>query len=326
MKHFFGVFCLFFALFALFFSTFSPVFLGKTEETAVKPAQNEVCEPSLDVLRFLVLGTDQAAGLTDSIFLVTLNKTEKNARILQIPRDTYANYTPKDYKKINGALHALGEQGLKQRLAEALGVPIHYFVVLDLSCMRRMVDAIGGVELCIPQDLEYSDPAQGLGIHLLAGTHHLDGAMAEHFVRYRAGYVNADLGRLDAQKLFLQAFAQKCRSLTVAQLLRVTSVALTMLQTDLSLPEAMQAALLLRACDADSIPMATLCGQAAQGSSGAWYYVVNREGACRSVNEYLLPAQRLELCEFDRNGFFDRPDFEAFHKIYLAPEGTLPVG
>ena len=326
MKHFFRVFCLFFAIFWLFFAAFSPKLLGHADESATKTAPKEVAVSSPEILRFLVLGTDRTAKLTDSVFLVTLNGTEKNARILQIPRDTYANYTQKDYKKLNGALNTLGERETKRLFSEVLGVPIHYFVILDLSCMRNLVDAVGGVDLCVPQDLEYSDPAQDLTIRLSAGEHHLDGAMAEQFVRYRSGYVNADLGRLDAQKIFLQAFAQKCRTLSVAQLLRVTCVALTKLETDLSLPEAIKTVSWLRECDADHIPMATLPGQAVQGKSGAWYYVANREGACRTVNEYLLPTHEITPLDFDRNGFFDRPDYEAFHKIYIAPEGALPVG
>ena len=69
------------------------------------------------VLRFLVMGCDRAAGLTDSIFIVTVNETAKQASVLQIPRDTYANYTDRDYKKLNGAKRALGENGACDKLA-----------------------------------------------------------------------------------------------------------------------------------------------------------------------------------------------------------------
>ena len=55
------------------------------------------------ITRILVMGRDRAAGLTDSMMVVTLNETTMQASILQIPRDTYANYTDRDYKKINGA-------------------------------------------------------------------------------------------------------------------------------------------------------------------------------------------------------------------------------
>ena len=56
------------------------------------------------VTRLLILGRDRAANLTDSILIAAINEQNGDLRILQIPRDTYAEYTAKDYKKINGAL------------------------------------------------------------------------------------------------------------------------------------------------------------------------------------------------------------------------------
>ena len=282
-------------------------------ETAVSATEGRT-------VRFLVLGRDRAAGLTDSIFVVSVDTRQKQASVLQIPRDTYANYTDRDYKKLNGALSVLGAAELKQTLSEALGVKLHYFVILELSTLRGVVDAIGGVDVNLPQDLIYEDPAQGLSICLRAGENHLDGAGAEQLVRFRSGYPNADLGRLDAQKLFLRAFAIKCKSLTARQIGAVICRTLTALQTDVSLPEAIRTVTALRACDAEHFPMATLAGEAVQGSSGAWYYCVNRAGACRMANEYLMPHIPLNIAEFDPNGFFDRIENERFHEIYIAPD------
>ena len=276
------------------------------------------------ITRFLVMGRDRAAGLTDSIFVVALNETAKRASILQIPRDTYANYTDKDYKKLNGALNALGESGVKALLSEALGVRLDYFVILDLSCLCQVVNAIGGVDVDVPQDMEYSDPAQGLEIHLPAGMNHLDGKGAEQFVRFRSGYVNADLGRLDAQKIFLKAFAQRCKSVSASALLQATCAVLTRVQTDIGLPEAIRVVSVLRECDTDDIPMATLAGEPVQGRSGAWYYCINRAGACRTVNQLLLPKNELTVSDFDPRMLFDRRQNEAFHKIYLAPDPMSP--
>ena len=325
MHYFFRFICFIFAI-LLCFSISSLRLVSDSRDVAKEdglPTQTDAQSPK--ITRFLVLGVDRQAKLTDSIFVVTLNETEKNARILQIPRDTYANYTEKDYRKLNGALNALGEARIKAVFSEVLGVPIHYFVILDLSCLRSIVDAIGGVEVNVPQDMVYSDPAQGLQIRLSQGLHRLDGRHAEQFIRYRSGYVNADLGRLDAQKIFLQAFAKTCCTLTAAQLLKVTGLALTRLQTDIGVVDAIRIVSLLRECDTEAIPMATVAGQAAQGKSGAWYYVLNREGACRMINDYLLPDPLLLQTEFDRRGFFDRPDYQYFHEIYVTSEDKLPL-
>jgi anionic cell wall polymer biosynthesis LytR-Cps2A-Psr (LCP) family protein len=166
---------------------------------------------------------------------------------------------------------------------------------------------------------------QDLEIALHAGKAHLDGKQAEQFVRYRSGYANADLGRLDAQKLFLRAFAQKCKSLSASQFFRVVCASLTGVQTDVGIADAIRVAGVLRQCDADTFPMGTLPGQAIPGKSGAWYYVLNREGVCRMINEYAAPLVPLEVEELDPHGVFDREKYTDFHNIYIAEENSLPL-
>lgn len=274
------------------------------------------------ITRFLVMGRDRAAGLTDSIFVVTLDETQKKASILQIPRDTYAAYTDRDYKKLNGALQVLGAEETTALLSSALGVRLDYFVVIDLDCVQELVDAVGGVDVVLPEALAYSDPEQGLEIQLPEGAVHLDGKRAEHLLRFRSGYVNADLGRLDAQKLFLQAFAQKCKTLNPLQLIEVLGVVFTRVQTNIDLPTACRVAVGLLHFDTDTIPMATVAGEAVQGNSGAWYYVINRRSGAEMVNEYCLPNQPLTETDFDPSGIFDRRDHADFHKIYIADPKT----
>lgn len=276
------------------------------------------------VTRILVLGCDRAVSLADSIFLVTVDERAKDATILQIPRDTYAEYTERDYKKLNGAPGKLGVSGFEKLLEQALCVPIDCYVTVNLDALVRIVDAIGGVELDVPQDMSYSDPAQGLEIHIPKGAHRLSGAQAEQFVRFRSGYANADLGRLDAQKLFLKAFAKKCKSLKASEMLRVMLAALTTVQTDMGVQDAVRIAGVLRACDPDAVKMATLPGMAVRGNSGAWYYAVNREGALKAVNEYLLPEQPLTDADFDRDRIFDREENTLFHGVYTARREELP--
>ena len=270
------------------------------------------------ITRFLVLGCDHSKRLTDSILLVAINETRAEARILQIPRDTYAEYTKGSYKKLNGAMQTLGALGMKHFLSQALGVKIDYFVTLKLDFFKALVDAVGGVEIEIDRDMDYSDPSQGLKIHLKAGKTLLDGETAEQFVRYRSGYVNADLGRLDAQKKFLGAFAKRCQAITFSQLLRVTGLALTGVQTDIDLPAAIRTVGILRRADADNIPMATLDGQAVKGNSGAWYYVIRRASAVRMIAYYLNWENDPSGISFDPSMVFDREENTEFHQIYTA--------
>ena len=278
------------------------------------------------VTRFLVMGCDRSAHLADCIMIVTVNEGSGEVSVVQIPRDTYAEYTSRDYKKLNGILGEKGEKGAKEFLSRAVGIPLDYFLILDLNCLDQVVDAVGGVDLDIPMDMYYSDPDGGLEIALSKGYHHLSGVQAEQFVRYRAGYANADLGRLDAQKIFLRAFVKKCNSLSGTEKAKLLLSFLTKVQTDIDIAAAFRMAGLFGNFDADAIPMVTLPGQAVQGSSGAWYYSVNRQGAIRVLNQYLLPQAQFDDSTFDPGGIFDREDFKDFHNIYMAPEAKLPLG
>ncbi len=293
--------------------------LAETSCTEVRAAGSEA--GGHRVTRILLLGLDRVASLADTVMLVTVDETAGQAHILQIPRDTYAEYTQKNYKKLNGAPAALGTEGFLQFLSHTLGVRIDRFVKLRPQALCRIVDAIGGVDVNVPQAMYYSDPAQGLEIALEAGERRLTGAEAEQFVRFRAGYANADLGRLDAQKLFLCAFVRRCRSLGGAELLRAALGALTTVETNLGVHEVVRLCGLLRACDPDAIPMKTLAGEAVQGRSGAWYYAVNREGAIADVRAYLLPATYPDAA-FDPDRVLDREDEPMFHRIYEADAKT----
>lgn len=91
------------------------------------------------------------------------------------------------------------------------GIPIDYQAQVNLSGFRGIVDAIGGVDLEVPRNMDYDDPYQDLHIHLKKGYQHLDGKKAEQFVRFRS-YARGDVDRLDAQKIFINAFLDKLLS------------------------------------------------------------------------------------------------------------------
>lgn len=299
----------------------------RAHDTLVPDVEDEAVESvSQGVTRILVMGCDRSAGLTDSILILSVEEMQGQISILQIPRDTYGEYTSKDYKKLNGLLNEKGEGAAKAWLSEALGVPLHYFLILDLDCLGRLVDAVGGVDVEIPMDLHYSDPAQNLEIHLPQGQVHLDGATAEQFVRFRSGYANADLGRLDAQKQFLRALLKQSLSLNGGERVGVLCGLLRGVRTDLDLPCVLR---LLRTLDAQEareldFSIETLPGVALQGTSGAWYYAVNRAGAVRRINQLLFPHSPLTEESFDPQGLLDREDHADFHNVYISPEESLP--
>ena len=264
---------------------------------------------------YLVLGQDRASGLTDVMMLVSVDTKEKTAAVLQIPRDTYARYTEKGYRKFNGALSALGIDGLCGFVEDNMGVSIDGYFILDLDAFVKIVDALGGVEIDIPEGMYYRDDAQGLDIAFESGRQTLDGKAAEKFVRYRSGYLRGDLGRMDAQKIFLSAFINKVKStMTPAKALRLASSVMGDIRTNVKLSDLATLAVAVFDIDEEDIMLVTLAGEDIRSKvSGAWYYVVSKSSAEDILRE-VLGAEK----EFDCDGVFRNPDNESFEKIYFS--------
>jgi LCP family protein required for cell wall assembly len=267
------------------------------------------------VTNVLVLGRDCTAGLTDVMMLVSLDADAHALRVLQIPRDTYAAYTTAAYKKLNGAYAKLGGRGLVEFLNRNMGIPVDRYVCVDLSVFGEIVDSIGGVKIEIPSDMDYDDPAQSLHIHLKAGEQVLDGKQAQMFVRFRSGYATADLGRMDAQKLFLSSLAKQLKSsLTPGRAIDLACASLGKVKTDLSLRECVSCVKGLMNVELDSMHMATLPGASVKPKAGgAWYYILNR-----AATEQLLAATFGQTVAFDPDGVFNNARKSEYGAIYHA--------
>lgn len=271
------------------------------------------------VLNFLVCGVDRASGLCDVIILAQLDRENGAMSLVQIPRDTYAAYTEGSYRKLNGAPHALGGiEAFVDFLEAAFRVPIDHYLQLDLDCVGDVVDAIGGVTLDVPVDMDYEDASQNLSIHLKAGVQTLDGDTAEQYLRYRSGYVTADLGRLDAQKRFVSALLTEIRGhTTLPDLIHLVRTLYGRVTTDLTVGEAIRLVSVARKLSPDRLVMETLPGEATRTGvdSGAWYYVLYRDAALDAVNR-LLRVTDAPIDSFDPDGCFTSSSYPHFEAIY----------
>jgi LCP family protein required for cell wall assembly len=272
----------------------------------------------------LVLGRDRAAGLTDVMMLASLDMEDHTLNLVQIPRDTYAAYTRADYKKLNGAYAKLGGTGLSAFLQENMGVPVDHYVCIDLEVLSEMVDMMGGVRMKVPADMNYDDPAQDLHIHLKAGEQVLDGRMAQMFVRFRSGYAQADVGRMDAQKLFLSSLARDAKeNLTLSQTVNLVTHCFGKVKTDMGLGDCIRCAKALRQVELSEMHMATLPGASARtnGNSGAWYYILNREAAA----DMLARRAGGDAGTFDPKEAFNDKRKATFDRIYRAAGESCQV-
>ncbi len=269
---------------------------------------------------FLVLGKDNVSGLCDMMMLVSYDEKNESVAVVQIPRDTYAEFSSGNYKKINGAVSALGsEEALCDFLSKSLAVPIDYYISLDLDAVGDIVDALGGVEVDVPFDMDYEDPAQKLSIHIKKGRNVLDGNAARQFVRYRAGYVRGDIGRIDAQKLFLAALIREVKSgVSVTEAANIALRVLGDIKTNVSIDRISALIGGALAVESENIRFVTLAGEEATAtSSGASYYVMSRPSAMKIVNEFLGGSADEDA--FDSGRVFLNEKYEEFRRIYDSP-------
>lgn len=308
-----------FVVIALTFSLMLLLFLPSKKDEAKNTPQDY--EPTLSkktVYNFLLLGRDNAADLCDVIIIVSFDTQSHKIEALQIPRDTYASYTSASYRKLNGATHALGSaDAFADFIEKTLNIPIDHCISVNLSTVEKAVDKLGGVDITINEDMTYNDPYQNLSINLKAGKHTLNGKQATQFLRYRAGYARGDLGRLDAQKIFLASFAKKL--LTDSSIYDLAGTALSLLgeiETDITASECLYFISEISNLKPENIALMTMPGEDIQSESGAWYYIINREEAYNVVKGYFCPT--LTEAEFDPDRAFTSIYRQGFDLIYNA--------
>ena len=296
-------------------------------------------------VNFLVVGRDVASWNTDVIMLVNFNMKKGSLSVMQLPRDTYIeidrvrgriNTTMKTMRSAaysknptlsQDELLKAGMAGMCELLEKSLCIQIDGYAHVNLEGFRGIIDAIGGVPMDVPYDMDYEDPEQDLYIHLKAGNQLLDGKKAEMFVRFRDGYIQADIGRIDAQKLFMTAlFKQLKSSMTVSTIPKLAEQIFKYVTTDVPLADIIIYAKELLGVDMENISMMTLHGAALQTDSGAWYYCMNRAATLDMINTYFnVYDTPITDAMFDKTQAFNDEDVEAFNRVYNAAPDDIAV-
>ncbi len=155
----------------------------------------------------LFLGVNGA--LTDFIMLGKYDPNTREVFAISIPRDTYVENSW-DHKINSVYAKGYNPQNTIDEVEKITGVKADYYVVFKTKALREIVNAVDGVYVTVPFNMNYDDPYQDLYIHLKKGYQKLNGKQAEQFVRYRSGYANADLGRINTQQEFIKAMIKRC--------------------------------------------------------------------------------------------------------------------
>ena len=242
----------------------------------------------------LLGGLDDENGGSDTNLLVALDAENKSIHVASLPRDTLLNVSW-SVKKLNNAYHHGGISSTIEQISNLLGIPVDYYITVDLRAFVELVDAIEGVDFDIPVDMDYDDPVQDLHIHFAKGPRHLTGQEALEVVRWRqnndgTGYATADIGRIDTQQAFLKAVAKQ--TLQLSNMDKVGDMAAIFqkwVKTDLKLSNLIWIGEQALKIGPDNIAFHTLPGDGAGYYKGGSYYILDPEATLELVNTYFNP-------------------------------------
>jgi LCP family protein required for cell wall assembly len=187
-------------------------------------------------------GAEQKSGpdLTDTIIIASIDPIAKEASLLSIPRDLWVK-SPSGYQsKINevyadakyavlnnysskqrGSTEALdkaekaGLDAIKKTVSDSMGVPIHYYTMIDFTGFRKAIDTVGGIKIDVEEPL--IDPSMawengGRATLAEAGIQNFDGKKALMYARSRKGSSGGDFDRAERQRQVILALKDKVLS------------------------------------------------------------------------------------------------------------------
>lgn len=161
----------------------------------------------------LAMGTDvgalnrgNAGGNTDTLEVITVNPKKQTITMTSIPRDTLVRVNTSegaDYVKINAAYSIGGPKKTVKQVKELLGIPIDYYAVINMGVLKKVVNAVGGVDVNNPFAFTYE------GHHFPKGKQHLNGNLALKYSRMRYDDPNNDYGRQKRQQQIMSDVIHK---------------------------------------------------------------------------------------------------------------------
>lgn len=174
--------------------------------------------------------------LTDTILVASVDPINKTASLVSVPRDLWVSVPGAGSSKINAVFanakyralnnnpkdnakaEAAGAKAIENVVSDVLGIPIHYYGLIDFEAFKKAVDTVGGVDMDVPANLAVTerlwDETTGKNYNLVVkpGMQHFDGTKALFFTRTRQTSVRGDFDRTERQRLFIAALSQKVLS------------------------------------------------------------------------------------------------------------------
>ena len=155
----------------------------------------------------LLCGTDKDGTRTDTMMLVYLDGAENRVGLLSLPRDTLTVTAEGKRAKLNSAYgrNGCGEEGMNWTMnyvQDIIGYRPDGYILVDMELVPQIVDLMGGVNVHLDHHIRVE--TDGVEVYVPEGDQHLNGEEVLATLRYRYGYANADLGRVQVQRMVIK--------------------------------------------------------------------------------------------------------------------------
>lgn len=236
--------------------------------------------------------TNGSGNLHDVNYLIQFNLVTASMNILQIPRDTFMPDYAGSTHKFN-SIYACGNseatpiQRVVDAVQENFGIPVDAYVTTTCDNVVEIVDIVGGVPINMPYTVVYE--ADKI---IYEGEQVLTGQQAEWFLRFRRGFSDGDIGRVQAQRYFLAAAMKKAISMGTFEIASAMAKVYEgeLIGTDLSVGDISKLADLAGVIDMENVNVFMLPGEGAMaGDQSVWS--VHKSAALDIVNTYFRTQQ-----------------------------------
>ena len=284
-------------------------------------------------LNFLMIGIDRSTqkegddlndagvddGNTDMILYVHFNNETGEMKMLQIPRDTMVttdrsvsgNYRINNIAKTQAAdSDSMNMAALCEQISNMYQLPLDGYMTIRLEMLVQLVDTFGGIELYVPQEMDYK------GSHLDQGYQTLNGDACEFLLRTRHIYADGDIGRLNMQRQFYSALFRRLKSIgNIWDVAKLTPAVLNYMETSLSASQLVSFAVSMLKIDSSKIMICQMPIKMAGKYNGQAVVYPARQEDADILNQYFrentgfVDASELQLCDdasvlgFDLSGY-----------------------
>lgn len=193
------------------FETYMEIYEGYKQRKALRAAS---FDPRFDdytnvLLVGLDAGKEDTGQQADSIILASVKHDTGEVRFVIIPRYTLVNIQGRNAPEpLNNSFYYGGIPLMEQTVSQTLGVTIHHYLAVDTEALSEIVDILGGIDIYVDNDLNYDDPEGDLYIHIPKGLQHMEGDMAQKYLRFSSDDLGS-YGRNMRQQKFLKAMHDK---------------------------------------------------------------------------------------------------------------------